>query len=39
MGDVPVTTVDITGSDPLGFLSDRQAASQALATISPVLAR
>jgi pimeloyl-ACP methyl ester carboxylesterase len=39
MGDVPLVTVDITGSDPLAFLSDRQAANQAVATISRVLAR
>jgi len=39
IGDVRVITVDITGGGPLAFLSDRQAASQALAAISPVLAR
>jgi pimeloyl-ACP methyl ester carboxylesterase len=39
VGDVRVITVDIAGSDPLAFLSNRPRAFQALATISPALVR
>jgi pimeloyl-ACP methyl ester carboxylesterase len=39
VADVPVVTVDITGGGPIAFVSDRQRAFQALATISSLLAR